>query len=479
MLLVGFDFGSTTSSSVVARAAVKLDCITGRMEFATPAIRFRAEPCFTPFSDGLLDEAAVTALVDEWMKLGDADPDEVFAGGALVTGLAAQSANARHVSDIVRKRLGEAVIAVADDPSLESWLAFMGSSLGESRARPEVPIINLDIGGGTTNPALGLGGTVLATGCAFVGARHLRFEPGTYRLTHVTAQGRAVMAAAGVRAVVGDELTAGQVGGVVATLVRALEDIASGEPRWARGLQIELEQVAFAPPPTCAEPLLCFSGGVGELVYRQFAGLPLPGITAYGDIGIDLARGIVESPFLSRSLAQLEPENGGRATVYGLALHSTEVSGSTLYLPDPAVLPLHDVPIVARVPLEAGVEILERAVHMASRSSRGACVQVESPDGTGPSAGDVRPALGREIVTSFGARLSAAIAQTRGGAQAPLVVLLPFNAGKTLGNYATCWGASGTPLVVIDEIVDRQAHFVNVGALRDGFVPVSFYGMGP
>jgi len=54
------------------------------------------------------------------------------------------------VMDAVRRRLGDAFIATADDPCLEAWLAFHGSCAALSRAQPHTPILNLDIGGGTT-----------------------------------------------------------------------------------------------------------------------------------------------------------------------------------------------------------------------------------------------------------------------------------------------------------------------------------------
>ena len=59
----------------------------------------------------------------------------------------------------------------------------------------------------------------------------------------------------------------------------------------------------------------------------------------------------------------------------------------------------------------------------------------------------------------------------------PLVLLIEGNFGKTLGNYITHWGKLSLALVVIDEVAMRDAHFVNLGKLQQGLVPVSFYGM--
>jgi len=58
-----------------------------------------------------------------------------------------------------------------------------------------------------------------------------------------------------------------------------------------------------------------------------------------------------------------------------------------------------------------------------------------------------------------------------------VVLLVPYNYGQTLGNYATNWRQSPFGFIVIDEISDRGAHFVNIGRLRNNLVPVSFYGV--
>ncbi len=189
--LLGLDFGSTTSSAVAATVAVESNCVTGRMQFGNPQTVYRSEPSFTPFRGDALDEDRLKRLLDRWLEQSELRPEEIFAGGSIITGLAAQRKNAAALTRLVQKRIGESLTATAGDPCLESWLAFMGSCSALSRHYPTQPFINLDIGGGTTNPALGLNGNVLGTGCYFIGARHFQFVPGTYKLVAKWAVGRA------------------------------------------------------------------------------------------------------------------------------------------------------------------------------------------------------------------------------------------------------------------------------------------------
>lgn len=465
--LLGLDFGSTTTSMLAATARVGVNCATGRMEVSNTNVSFRPDPIFTPFDGDQLDLPAIRSRIEAWLGEARIVPSDLFAGGAIVTGLAAKQENAQALTALIGDMIGEAVVATADDPRLESWLAFMGSCSALSRAFPDVPIMNLDIGGGTTNPALGRAGNVSATGGYFIGARHFRFEPGSYRLTGLSRYGQAILDHLAIVRRVGEDLTPDDVAKVVDYFTRALEAIVEGDRSFfANALGAIIAQVPFESG-TASEAVVTFSGGVGELIYSAVAGQPLPATTHYGDLGIDLARAILASPRLSRDLRRFVPETKGRATVQGLTLHSTEVSGTTLFLPSKALLPLRDVPVVASLPATASQPDIAAALRLAGQSRRGACLQFVW-DVVNPSLVAVR---------RLGSNLAGAMAEAGLPDGAPLVVLTTANAGKAIGNYATQWQQTNRNLIVIDEIPVRNAQFVNLGRPRNGVVPVSFYGM--
>ena len=178
--LVALDFGTTTSKAVEASAELIRNAVTGRSELRAIGPMVRFEPVFTPFDGDRIDQVRLECFVDQWLAQ---KRSENTVGGVIITGLAAKKENANAIAMAVRSRIGGAVVALADDPSQESWLAFMGSCAGLSRAHPERPFINLDIGGGTTNIAFAINGSVLSTGGLWIGARHLHFpRPGVYRL---------------------------------------------------------------------------------------------------------------------------------------------------------------------------------------------------------------------------------------------------------------------------------------------------------
>jgi ethanolamine utilization protein EutA len=59
----------------------------------------------------------------------------------------------------------------------------------------------------------------------------------------------------------------------------------------------------------------------------------------------------------------------------------------------------------------------------------------------------------------------------------PLIILVEPNIGKALGNYISNWGQLEYNLIVIDEVALRDAHFVHIGRVHQGMIPVSFYGL--
>ncbi|MBI3821721.1 MAG: ethanolamine ammonia-lyase reactivating factor EutA [Planctomycetes bacterium] len=466
--LIGLDFGTTTSSAVIAAALLRRTA-TGRVDLDEQEEIFRSEMVFTPIdANDRLDVEAVERLLDGWLRAGKVQARELFGGGALLTGLTAQKDNAAALVRLIRSRLGDALIATADDPCLESWLAFMGSCADLSRRHPEAFVLNLDIGGGTTNIALGRDRQVSRTGCLFVGARHVQVVPGTYRIVKLSTYARELFVHLGIGKGPGDDLSAADVDAFLTLNVRLLEAVCSGDRTLLEIPAVQrLEQVRFDMAMDILDSAVTFSGGVGELIYRHLQGEPWPATTHYGDLGIDLAQRIAAAPVWAESLRRFRPGSGGRATVYGLLRHATEVSGSTLFLGSPHLLPLADMPILGALTAQSSDAHIHDVLLLIQQSSRGGCVQIRIGS---------KEAV---VVAEFGRRIARILQQIAFPATHPLVLLVEENLGKVLGQYVTCWGKLPLKVLVIDEVPARDAQYVQIGTLRDQVVPVSFHGFRP
>ncbi|MBI1895755.1 MAG: ethanolamine ammonia-lyase reactivating factor EutA, partial [Acidobacteria bacterium] len=82
--LVGLDFGTTTSSAVVAGAELLQNSVTGRMELGHVQERFRSPLIFTPWRDERIDVEAIEGAVAIWLQAGGVERGELFGGGALL-----------------------------------------------------------------------------------------------------------------------------------------------------------------------------------------------------------------------------------------------------------------------------------------------------------------------------------------------------------------------------------------------------------
>ncbi len=461
--VVGLDFGTTTSSAVVATAQLGYDGVTGRSELTQLSESYRSEMVFTPMRGDGLDLEQLEFYLQKW--LATTRPEDIFGGGALLTGLAAQTPNAADLIHLIERRLGAALIATAEDPCFESWLAFMGSCASLSRDYPSTPMINLDIGGGTTNLALGRNGEVLRTGCLFVGARHVQVEPGTYRIVRLSRWAIQLFDSLGIRKSVGDSLVPEEVEQILDFYLMLLEAAVAGDPEpFQKPIGRLHEQSAFQLP-LATEAVVTLSGGVGELIYSHLRGQPWPSKTSFCDLGIDIARGLAGLSRWTDHFRRYVPLGSGRATVYGLLQHSTQVSGTTLFLPNPGVLPLRNVPIVGSISMTSTDEDLCGLLDLIRRSSKGGCLRVKLA------------ADGESTIPELGRRLAGILEKDFLPVGHPLILVMEENLGKVFGNYVSGWGRIPCNVVVIDEIKLRNAQFVQIGNLQNQVVPVSFHGM--
>jgi len=342
----------------------------------------------------------------------------------------------------------------------------MGNCADLSRAHADRTFLNLDIGGGTTNLALGRRGEVLSTGSYFVGARHIQVAPGGYEIVRISSYARRLLEHLGIDKRVGDQLEEREVRRIVDWYLQLLESVVRGNHDMQPGTVAALhQQTPFELLPQTVDLAITFSGGVGQLVYAAGQGSGWPSTTAFGDLGIDLAQRMAEAPFWRRHLQAFQPTALGRATVYGLLRYNTQVSGSTIYLSDPQSLPLSDLIIVGSVGPRSSQAEVERLVALAARAPGGACLRIELDRNNLDDVRDLAASIRQ-------ARLDCPMASP-----VPLVLLMRENLGKVFGQYVTRWGTLPTPLIVVDELDRRDGQFAHLGPLADGVVPVSIYGM--
>jgi ethanolamine utilization protein EutA len=92
-------------------------------------------------------------------------------------------------------------------------------------------------------------------------------------------------------------------------------------------------------PRTVSPTALTFSGGVSEYIFGHEQ-------AEYGDIAQLLATELTSELSRRTELPLVDPGQRIRATVIGASQFTVQVSGKTIYLPKPDILPVHNVPVV-------------------------------------------------------------------------------------------------------------------------------------
>lgn len=331
LLSVGIDIGTTTTQLVFSRLTLRdrgNAFTVPDFTIAEKEILYRSQIRFTPLlSDTRIDAEGVRQIVAEEYAAAGIRKSAVQTGAVIITGETARKENAREVLHALSGFAGDFVVATAG-PALESVLAGKGSGSQAYSERHGCAVLNLDIGGGTTNLALFENGQLIDTGCLNVGGRLMKFAPdGAITYLSPVLQPHTPLR-------VGQRPTEFDLKPVTDLLVRVLEEATGLRPPSALLTQFLTDK----PVTLSSTPLLSFSGGVADLI-DDVSRPPF----LYGDLGVLLGRAIYGSALCGGKY--LRARETIRATVIGAGSHTTELSGSTVYY-DRVQFPLKNLPVV-------------------------------------------------------------------------------------------------------------------------------------
>lgn len=345
----GLDVGSATSHLTISRVVLKRRgaelsnqwVITERTEL------YRSKVALTPYrTDTRIDADWLQDFFDDAYRHAGFTPSDVDTGVVIVTGEAANRSNAEELATRFAARSGS-FICVAAGPHYEALLAAHGSGAVAMSARTDVPVLNVDIGGGTTKLTVASAGAVLHTGAFSVGARLVAYDD-SGRLSRIEPPGRWMLDRLGSTIDVGDVLSArlrDELAGLMADLVL---QVVLQHPRDPLLERLWVTDV-LAPEVFVGIGSIVFSGGVSEYIYGRDS-------KDYGDIGLQLGNAVrrrLEVPGPGVEIAQ--PLQGIRATVLGAGQHSIQAGGVTSFLDDRALPAAGLKVIAARVREPAGI----------------------------------------------------------------------------------------------------------------------------
>lgn len=458
MTTVGIDVGSSTSHLMFADLTLRrlATSLSSRYVVTDRRVRWRSSVMLTPYTaDGTIDAVTLSDFVEASYGEASVDRSEVDSGAVILTGEALRRRNARAIADALASTAGNLVCASAGH-HLEAVLAAHGSG-AVALSRSHGPLLNVDIGGGTSKLALTRDGAVVGTAALAVGGRLVAYDADR-RIVRLESTLDPVLAECGLTLRIGDRLDEADERRLAQALVDALTAAIQG--RWDHHLAScllltdPLDGLAGDTP-------VSFSGGVAEYLSGHQA-------ASFGDLAPGLAselgRWLEQRPTPVVAAGQRI-----RATVIGASQFSVQVSGNTVGV-DEGCLPLRNLPVV---PVEVPPDPAPDAVAAALTS--GLRRLDEGTEGGQHAAVAVRwvgdPSFGRLHAVAAGL--------IRGwGAAArdyhPLVVVVDTDVAASLARTIRQIDGSPTRVTVIDGIELGEFDYVDVGRLvrPAGVVPV-------
>ncbi len=216
-------------------------------------------------------------------------------------------------------------------------------------------------------------------------------------------------------------------------------------------------------PRAAAPTAVTFSGGVAEYMFGHEQ-------EEFGDIAKLLAAEFAGELSRRSGLPLIDPGQRIRATVIGASQFTVQVSGKTIYLPDPYVLPVHNVPVV-RVALDTSGEVDPDRLAAAIRTGLEEIDLDSSPRVAIAFAWHGDPEHGRLKAAGEGILRALSPLQER---ISLLLLMIDGDIGKTFGRLIHRELNWPGKVVSIDGMELQELDYVDVGELvaPPGVVPV-------
>lgn len=358
LLSVGIDLGTSTTQLIFSKIIIEnmaSSYTVPRMVIADKQIQYRSEIYFTPLLDqNRIDFDQIRKIVEQEYEKAGVKKEDIDTGAVIITGETAGKENAREVVNSLSGFAGDFVVATAG-PDLESVISGKGAGADLYSKENNNTVVNIDIGGGTSNLAVFQRGETMDTGCLDVGGRLIKISPDTGLITYIAPKLIKIIQKEGLNLAVGTKAKEAAIKPLLDIMVSALmQSVGVQPPDDNFSLLVTNKSIRIMDEISC----ISFSGGVADTIYHPEK---FTDRFQFGDIGILLGEAIRNSQ-LCQKLKVIESSETIRATVVGAGSHTTEISGSTItYTKD--TFPVKNLPVL-KIGLEeeSDANILSQAI---------------------------------------------------------------------------------------------------------------------
>lgn len=415
-------------------------------------IIYKSPVIVTPLLDEVtIDFNGIKDIVSRALKESNIDKNQISTGAVIITGETARKENAEEVSKNLSEYLGDFVVATAG-PKLESLLAGYGSGASEMSKNLSRRVVNLDIGGGTTNVSVFNCGECEQTFALDTGGRLIKFND-EGEIIYLSKRIEFLVKKMGLNLKLGRRAELHELEIICKKLskclleVCCLEELSEDTKRLFISEGFELFEVDY----------IGFSGGVGEYVREVNKNISLEEIRKHNDIG-PLLGNHISREFEDYKNIILSPKERIRATVIGAGNHSLNISGSTIAF-EKSILPLKNIPIIK--PFEKEENLNEIYIKASPKLDlyNESMVAISLKGPKSPSYEDIK-LIGREIIKFFEKVIG------------PIIVILENDFAKALGQVISLNLREKREVICIDKISTKNGDYIDIGLPIGEAIPV-------
>jgi ethanolamine utilization protein EutA len=453
ILSAGIDIGTTTSQVIFSRLRLEDNSYTAvpDVKITQKEVLYKSPVYFTPLGDdGNIDAQALDRLLLTEYARAKVKREDVSTGAVIITGESSRKQNARLAVEELSAAAGDFVVAAAG-PDLESVLAGYGAGAADYSEKYPAAVANFDIGGGTTNVAVFLGGELQDAFALDIGGRLVRLSA-DHSVTYISPRLKPLMAAMGLRLQVGRAAELAELVKLAGQFADICRRICLDEPLepWERGLYIghgkrlgKLNAVMF-------------SGGVAEYIHDAPV-MCWEDVLRYGDIGPLVGLAFWRAFSAQPQVKLLNSRERIRATVIGAGSYAVRLSGSTVMLDD-ALVPLTNIPVIRLEHLESSVALKEEYRLKRDVYPQRQQVAISLAGPAGSSYVDL-------------ANLADGLLRATENDAQILLVVMEQDFAKALGLLLKHRG-KGRQVICLDRIKAQPGDYIDVGRSVAGTVPV-------
>ncbi|RBW49775.1 ethanolamine ammonia-lyase reactivating factor EutA [Marinobacter sp. F3R11] len=449
---VGIDIGTTTTQVIFSRLTmVNRAPVTQvpRYEFVEREIFYQSPVSATPLQeDGSVNVAELQGFIDEQFAAAGLALSDIETGAIIITGETSKVKNAKDTVMGLAQRLGDFVVATAG-PNLESVIAGRGSGAGDYSKRNHARVLNIDIGGGTSNYVVFNSGRVEDTACLNIGGNLIKTDRSGF-VTKIREPARPVIESLFGAALSETQLSADRLNSVVNCMAQLVVDVIVGK-------RSELAQKLMMTPylKEAGEfDAVFISGGVGTSYYSLKTEELDP--FKWQDIGVLLGGALLKHPTLAAMNVKV-PAQTQQATVIGAGAYSMSLSGSSIWL-NVDSLPIRNIPVV-----EPQIDWLEAELPPVCQQIIAAAERMDlrlREDSYAIALGGDMPMSYR--VVHHTAKEIAEYYHQHGNRHAPAVIVTENDLGKVLGMELQPL-IEPQKLLVIDEVRAVTGDYIDIG----------------